>query len=97
MLCIIVYNLLNFNEKKLNENYLIPEKKVVSHVFYRFVDAVLTLKPEVIAMPNRAQRAQNIHKVYTKYKLLNVVSGIDGRNMPFEEKPRFVHTFYFQL
>ena len=61
---------------------------------HRFIEAVLTLKEEVVVMPNREQRAENIQKVFTKYKLLNVVSGIDGCHMPFEERPRFVNKLF---
>ena len=57
---------------------------------YTFVDALLTLKPDVVCMPNRQRKEANADKVYTKHKLFNVIYGIDGCHIPFAEKPRLI-------
>ena len=58
--------------------------------FFRFADALL--KPEVrgqfLYMPSEVQQMANISAVYEKYKLRNVIAGVDGCHIPFYTKPR---------
>ena len=54
------------------------------------MDALLV--PEVqkkyMHMPTAQQQRKNISDVYNKYKLDNVIAGIDGCHFTFLDKPR---------
>jgi hypothetical protein len=39
-------------------------------------------------MPTEEQQHQNMQDVLAKYKLPNVIGGVDGCHFPFREKPR---------
>lgn len=39
-------------------------------------------------MPSPEQQRENISEVFKKYKLNNVIRGVDGCHIPFLEKPR---------
>jgi len=39
-------------------------------------------------MPTQEQQRENIAAVFEKYKLTNVIAGVDGCHIPFLEKPR---------
>ena len=39
-------------------------------------------------MPTLEQQRDNISEVFNKYKLNNVIGGVDGCHIPFLEKPR---------
>ena len=39
-------------------------------------------------MPTQEQQRENIAAVFDKYKLTNVIAGVDGCHIPFLEKPR---------
>ena len=43
---------------------------------------------QFVYMPSEEMQRQNISEVYCKYKLTNVVGGVDGCHIPFMEKPR---------
>ena len=58
------------------------------NMLYKFVDALLTIKDQVIYMPTRPMKEQNSNKIWQKYKLWNVTCGIDGVHMPFDGVPR---------
>ena len=49
---------------------------IANHAF-RFVEAVNSYKDDVVKMPDRAQMERNFAYIYGKYKLWNVVYGID--------------------
>ena len=51
-------------------------------------------------MPDRGQMAINSAHIYENYKLWNVVCGIDGCHIPFDDKPRYnkiTNELYFFL
>lgn len=57
---------------------------------YRFVDAVLdpTIRSRFLHLPTQQQQLQNMQECYAKYKLPNIIGGIDGCHIPFLEQPR---------
>ena len=48
--------------------------------FFRFVDAVLdtTIRTRFLHLPTQQQQLQNRQECYAKYKLPNILGGIDG-------------------
>ena len=57
---------------------------------FRVVDALLepTLRCKYLHMPMPQEQRGNIQEVFTKYKIDNVIGGIDSCHILFEEKPR---------
>jgi hypothetical protein len=45
-------------------------------------------------MPNRARKERNAKQIFDKYKLYNVVCGIDGCHMAFKDQPRYGKMFF---
>ena len=54
------------------------------------MDALLIeeIRGRFLYMPTQEQQWENIMEVYQKYKLSNVIAGVDGCHIPFLEKPR---------
>jgi hypothetical protein len=46
------------------------------------------IRGRFLHMPNLHQQEENKNAVLLKYKLPNVIRGVDGCNFPFVEKPR---------
>ena len=69
-------------------------KGIAWNHLYKFVDAILVpaVRGQFLYMPSAEQQRQNMESVYDKYKLTNVIAGVDGCHIPFLEKPRGVPT-----
>ena len=75
----------------VRQQLMVVIDKTLKIIYFRFVDALLV--PEVqkkyMHMPTaQQQRKIIISDVYNKYKLDNVIVGIDGCHFTFLEKPR---------
>ena len=67
----------------------------IEKMVWRFVDAIL--EPDIrelfVHMPSEQDIQKNIRNVWQKYKLKNVMAGIDGCHFSFREKPRWTYVF----
>jgi len=56
----------------------------------RFVAVVMdpAIRGQFLHMPSQEQQHENMHDVLAKYKLPNVIGGIDGCHFSFRERPR---------
>ena len=58
---------------------------------WRFADAIL--EPDIcelfVHMPSEQDIQKNFRNIWQKYKLKNVMGGIDGCHFSFREKPRW--------
>ena len=54
------------------------------------MDAILEpeIRTQYLHIPTEQQQTENMHEVYTKYGLPNIIAGIDGCHIPFRERPR---------
>ena len=47
-----------------------------------------TIRTRFLHLPTQQQQLQNMQECYAKYKLPNIIGGIDGCHIPFLERPR---------
>lgn len=59
-------------------------------LFYRFVRAIIhpAIRGQFLYMPSQQQQQANMDAVLQKYKLHDVIAGIDGCHFTFSGKPR---------
>ena len=64
--------------------------KIYFFVYFRFVDALLEpeIRTQFLFMPTPEMQQINMTSVLDKYKLPNIVAGVDGCHIPFLERPR---------
>ena len=59
-------------------------------MFSRFVSSLIQpeIRGQFLYMPSIQQQQDNMNSVLLKYKLPNIIGGVDGCHFPFQEKPR---------